>query len=76
MIYGQGLFPFSQPVELMEGDRIELRLAANVVGDDYVWRWDTDFFARDDEARPKVSYKQSTFFGTPLSPVLLQKARV
>jgi len=75
MIYGQGLFPFSQPVELMEGDRIELRLAATMVGDDYVWRWDTDFFARDDEARPKVSYKQSTFLGTPLSAALLQKAK-
>lgn len=74
MIYGQGLFPFSQPVELMEGDRIKLRLAANLVGDDYVWRWDTDFFARDD-AQPKVSYKQSTFFGVALSPALLQKAR-
>jgi protein arginine N-methyltransferase 1 len=75
MIYGQGLFPFSQPVELVEGDRIELRLAANMVGDDYVWRWDTDFFARDHE-QPKASYKQSTFLGTPLSPALLQKARV
>jgi type I protein arginine methyltransferase len=79
MIYGQGLFPFSQPVELMEGDRVKLRLAANLVGDDYVWRWDTDFFSGDDkarpEARPKVSYKQSTFFGVALSPALLQKAR-
>ena len=74
MIYGKGLFPFSQPVELMEGDRIKLRLAANMVKDDYVWRWDTDFFARDAE-QPKVSYKQSTFFGVPLSPALLRKAR-
>jgi len=75
MIYGQGLFPFSQPVELMEGDRVKLRLAANLVADDYVWRWDTDFFTRDDE-QPAVSYKQSTFFGVALSAALLQKARV
>ena len=75
MIYGQGLFPFSQPVELMEGDRVKLRLAANLVADDYVWRWDTDFFTRDDE-QPAVSHKQSTFFGVVLSPALLQKARV
>jgi hypothetical protein len=46
-----------------------------MVGDDYVWRWDTDFFARDHE-QPKASYKQSTFLGTPLSPALLQKARL
>ena len=70
MIYGNGLFPFSQPVELLEGDRIALRLAAKMVGDDYVWRWDTDFFARD-EALAKASFKQSTFFGVPLSKAQL-----
>jgi len=66
MIYGNAFFPFSQPVEVMEDDRITLRLVAKMVGDDYVWRWDTDF--------PKTSFKQSTFFGVPLSPALLQKA--
>jgi type I protein arginine methyltransferase len=75
MIYGNGLFPFSEPVEVMEGDRIELRLSAKMVHDDYVWRWDTDFFANSDETRPRVSFKQSTFFGTPLSPAQLQKLR-
>ena len=75
MIYGNGLFPFSQPVEVMEGDCIQLRLAAKMVHDDYVWRWDTDFFARGDEAHPKASFKQSTFFGVPLSPSQLRKLR-
>lgn len=72
MIYGNGLFPFSKPVEVMEGDRIQLRLAARVVHDDYVWRWDTDFFAGNDEAHPKATFKQSTFFGVPLSPAKLR----
>lgn len=74
-IYGNGLFPFSRPVEVLEGERIVLRLAAKVVVDDYVWRWDTDFFSRNDEARPKISFKQSSFFGVPLSAALLQKAK-
>ena len=73
MIYGNGLFPFSEPVEVMEGERIVLRLAARMVEDDYVWRWDTDFFRRDNEAHPKASFKQSTFFGVPLSRAQLQK---
>jgi len=73
LIYGNGLFPFSQPVEVMEGERIVLRLAARMVEDDYVWRWDTDFFRRDNEAHPKASFKQSTFFGVPLSRAQLQK---
>jgi SAM-dependent methyltransferase len=68
LIYGTGFFPFSQPVEVMENDRIDLRLEAKMVVDDYVWLWDTDF--------PKVSFKQSTFYGAPLSPALLKKARV
>jgi len=75
LIYGNGLFPFSEPVEVKEGDQIKLRLSAKLIDDDYVWRWDTDFFTRD-EVRPKVSFRQSTFYGLALSPALLQKARV
>jgi len=66
MIYGVGLFPFSQPVRVKEGERIELRLAADLVHDGYVWRWDTDFSA--------ASFKQSTFYGVPLSQAQLRKS--
>ncbi len=71
MIYGQGFFPFSQPVEVSEGSRINLRLAAKFVKDDYVWRWDTDFI---DQERIKASFKQSTFYGVPLSTAQLRKS--
>jgi hypothetical protein len=60
------LFPFSQPVEVLEGEHIDFRLAADLVRDGYVWRWDTDF--------PKVSFKQSTFYGVPLSTAQLRKS--
>jgi protein arginine N-methyltransferase 1 len=66
MIYGAGLFPFPQPVEVMEGEHIEFRLAADLVHDGYVWRWETDF--------PKASFKQSTFYGVPLSAAQLRKS--
>ena len=69
MIYGQGFFPFSQPVEVSENDRIELRLAADFVQDNYVWRWDTNFIDQD---RVKASFKQSTFYGVPLSTAQLR----
>lgn len=75
LIYGNGLFPFSEPVEVMKGERITLRLTAKIVEDDYVWCWDTDFFSREDETRPKVSFKQSTFYGVPLSPDRLRELR-
>ncbi|HEX5873285.1 MAG TPA: class I SAM-dependent methyltransferase [Pyrinomonadaceae bacterium] len=75
LIYGNGLFPFSKSIEVMEGERITLRLTAKMVEDAYVWCWDTDFFSPADETRSKVSFKQSTFFGVPLSPAKLHELR-
>lgn len=75
MIYGNAFFPFSEPVEVTKGSLVKVQLTAKLVGDDYIWRWDTDFFTGNDDARPKVSFKQSTFFGGPLSTAQLQKAR-
>lgn len=73
LIYGNGLFPFSAPVEVVEGDRIQVKLSADFIRDDYVWRWDTDFFAAGESVTPKASLKQSTFFGVPLSPEQMRK---
>jgi len=67
MIYGIGFFPFSQPVEVTEGERITVRLAADLVNDGYVWRWDTEVLG-------KASFRQSTFFGVPLSRNQLRKS--
>jgi protein arginine N-methyltransferase 1 len=66
LIYGAGLFPFSTPLTISEGEPIKLRLAADLVQDNYVWRWDTDFV--------NASFKQSTFHGVPLTPTLLSKS--
>jgi protein arginine N-methyltransferase 1 len=65
LIYGNALFFLSEPVEVAEGERIKLRLTAKLIDNDYVWRWDTDF--------SKTSFKQSTFFGVPLSLERLKK---
>lgn len=67
MIYGIGFFPFSEPVEVVEGERITIQLAADLVHDGYVWRWDT-------EVPGKASFKQSTFYGVPLSTSQLRKS--
>jgi protein arginine N-methyltransferase 1 len=72
-IYGQGLFPFSQAVAVSEGDRVNVTLNAAFVNNDYVWRWETDFFAAHELDRPKTTFRQSTFFGVPLSPSQLRK---
>ena len=67
LIYGQGFFPFSQPVQLHEGEHVEVKLRADFVQDDYVWRWDTNF------TDCQISFTQSTFYGVALSPEQLRK---
>ncbi len=70
LIYGNAFFPFKQPVEVTVGDQVAVRFEAHLIGDDYVWRWDTIVSS---QAMTKASFKQSTVFGTPLSPTQLHK---
>ncbi|MFN2493867.1 MAG: 50S ribosomal protein L11 methyltransferase [Pyrinomonadaceae bacterium] len=72
LIYGSAFFPLSEPVLLEEGDRIFLELCADLVGDDYIWRWNTRVVSHSAD-KIKAAFKQSTFFGVPLSPIQLRK---
>jgi type I protein arginine methyltransferase len=67
LIYGQGFFPFPRPVPVTEGECIKLRLRADLIADDYVWCWDTNFPSQ------AFSFRQSTFFAGALSPEQLRK---
>ena len=72
LLYGQAFFPWLEPVELHAGDRVTVHLRARLVGDDYVWNWDTTVDAGG-TGRAKASFRQSTFFGAPLSAAALHK---
>ncbi|HKR23383.1 MAG TPA: hypothetical protein VJS17_12345, partial [Pyrinomonadaceae bacterium] len=65
VIYGNAFFPFKEAIEVETGDHIDVRLEARLIGDDYVWRWDTTI--------RETRFKQSTLFGAPLSPSQLRK---
>lgn len=67
LVYGNGFLPFPRAVEVREGERIEVKLRADLVQSDYVWTWATDFTDQ------KIEFRQSTFFGTALSPEQLRK---
>jgi protein arginine N-methyltransferase 1 len=71
LLYGQAFFPWPAPVELTPGDRVTVRLRAQLVGDDYVWNWDTTVDAGG--GRVKASFRQSTFLGVPRSPAAWRK---
>jgi protein arginine N-methyltransferase 1 len=60
-IHGQAFFPFVAPVALDQGESLSVRIQADLVGDDYVWRW---------TCRGR---EQSTLGGVPLGSKQLAK---
>jgi type I protein arginine methyltransferase len=72
-IYGNAFFPLSTPVYLASGDRVSVTLQANLIGDDYIWSWQTCITSGDDPIQVKANFQQSSFFGVPLSPQTLRK---
>lgn len=71
-VYGQTFFPFERPVALAAGDRIAVKLRANLVEGGYVWSWTSNVW-RADAASPELTYRQSTFLSRILSPDKLAK---
>ncbi|MFN0111297.1 MAG: 50S ribosomal protein L11 methyltransferase [Blastocatellia bacterium] len=72
-VYGSAFFPWLEPVNLAAGDRVSLELKANLVGDDYIWIWNTLIQEAGNGQLPKADFRQSTFFGFSLSPQTLHK---
>src|SRR5205085_6500929 len=72
LVYGQAFFPFPEPVVLSPGDEIHVRLRADLVDEDYVWRWDTtvtDGVSR----RVKTAREQSSWLAASADPERLRK---
>jgi len=72
LIYGSGFFPWSSPVDLAPEDIVSINLRADLIGPDYIWSWETRVHEKS-SGRAKAYFQQSTFLGTPLSPVQLRK---
>jgi type I protein arginine methyltransferase len=72
LIYGSAFFPFIKPVEIDGGDKIAVSLTARLIGEDYLWGWETTVSGVGAEPCVKAHFKQSTFVGAPLSPLSLR----
>ena len=72
-VYGSAFFPWLEPVSLTSGDLVRIELKANLVGDDYIWNWNTVVQSVEADRKIKADFRQSTFFGFALSPQHLQK---
>src|SRR5262249_39033489 len=73
LIYGTAFFPWSTPVSLLPGDTVSVMLRADLIGQDYLWTWETRVLAQGRSQHPKVHFKQSTFLGAPISPNTLSR---
>jgi len=73
LIYGSAFFPWSAPVALAPGDTVTVVLEARQVGQDYVWRWDTQVVTPGDPKPVRARFQQSDFFAEPRSAARLRK---
>ena len=70
-IYGQIFFPWLEAVPVSEGQDIQIKLQADLVGSNYVWRWETRVGPGD--GTRALHFRQSTFHGSCLSPQSLRR---
>jgi protein arginine N-methyltransferase 1 len=73
-IYGQLFLPWLEPVRIQEGQEILVALHANLVGKDYIWRWETEIPVT--HGGEKVHFRQSTFEGANVSSRTLRRHAV
>ena len=65
-VHGQLFLPWLEPVPVVEGQKIRVGLHADLVGQDYVWRWETTIPAT--ASNPEIRFQLSTFQGENFSP--------
>jgi protein arginine N-methyltransferase 1 len=70
-VYGQTFLPWLEPVPVQQGKEIFVRLQANLVGEDYVWRWETRICG--DGGNAGRCFQQSTFQGENFTPHSLRR---
>jgi protein arginine N-methyltransferase 1 len=73
-IYSQIFLPWLDPVTIAEGQEIQVELRADLIGQDYIWSWNTTILARD--GAPLTHFQQSTFQGANFSPASLRRQAV
>lgn len=70
-IYGQVFLPWLEAVPVQHGQRICVGLQANLVGEEYVWRWETN--VHGDKSGAERCFRQSTFQGATFTPQALRR---
>jgi hypothetical protein len=69
-VYGPMFLRGLEPVALEKGQKIQLGLHIDLVGRDYIWRWETMIAAASNK---EIHFRQSTFQDANLSPQSLRR---
>jgi type I protein arginine methyltransferase len=72
-IYGSLFFPWLEPVSLVAGQSVSVKLVAKLVEDDYVWRWTTCIEPANGTGNSRIHFEQSSLQGDVISLQALQK---
>jgi len=64
--FGSGFFPWPEPVTVEAEDTLSVSIQSRLVGERYVWRWDSRITSGDVIEKVKADFRQSTFYATPL----------
>jgi protein arginine N-methyltransferase 1 len=70
-VYGHLFLPWLEPVALQAGDVCTVDVGAHLVGNDYIWQWNTMIPVA--HGRNEINFQQSTFYGSLFPSSLLQK---
>lgn len=70
-IYGQVVLPWLEAVPVQHGQEICVSLQANLVGEEYIWRWETNVHGNGNVA--DRCFRQSTFQGATFTPQALRR---
>jgi protein arginine N-methyltransferase 1 len=70
-VYGHLFLPWIEPVSLREGEMCSVHLRAHLVGNDYIWQWETGLPATTGHG--EIRFVQSSFYGSLFPPSVLQK---
>jgi type I protein arginine methyltransferase len=73
-VYGHIFLPWLEPVSLCEGETCSVDLGAHLVGNDYIWKWETNIPSKAE--RGQIRFVQSSFCGSLFPPSLLRKRAI
>jgi type I protein arginine methyltransferase len=73
LVFGRAFFPWPEPVPVALHDAVAATVQAKLVGDAYVWNWESRVLGQGDPAKVTASFKQSTFWSGYFAPARLRR---